>query len=337
MTVKYTKEEISARIGELTDPSRNGRSLAELGAIKHIGFDEDKQGVVLLIEVGKKDNETTAPITRQIAKIIKIDMGYPSLVLEFEQARPKALTKTVKIIGIASGKGGVGKSTVTANLAYALTSLGKKVGIIDADIYGANMPKIMECVDENLMPAPNEKLYPLEIDKIEMVSTEYFVEKDHALMWRGPFLSKVLKLFFEDTLWNPELDYLLIDLPPGTGDVMMDIKNFVPDCKMVLVTTPHPDASHVAIKAGFAAISLKEDLLGVLENMSYFETEGKQYNIFGEGGGKLVAEKLGVPLIGRIPIGQPAGKKHSVFGETEPIGLIYLGIAKKIMDLYEDN
>ncbi len=335
--MEHTKEEIMAAVGEITDPSRNNQTLSNLGAVKHLGFDMETNGVVLLVEVGKKVPEITGPLTRQIAKIIKMDMGYSSLVVDFDQARPSALSKTVRIIGIVSGKGGVGKSTVAANLAYALKALNKSVGIIDADIYGANMPKILECEDRDIMPAPGEKLYPLNVDGIEMVSTEFFVEKDRALMWRGPLLNKVLKLFFEDTLWSKDLDYLLIDLPPGTGDVMMDIKNFVPDCRMLLITTPHPDAAHVAIKAGFAAMSLKEDLLGVVENMSYFEVDDKQYFIFGQGGGELVAKKLGVPLFGKIPLGQPSGEKHSIFKETEPIGLIYLALAKKIMDSYENN
>ena len=205
-------EQIRQNIENIIDPSRN-RSLKDLGAIKHIGIDEEKDNAVLLIEVGKKITEITSQITRQIAKIIKLDMGFKGLTLDYEQMRPKALTKSVKIIGIVSGKGGVGKSTITANLAYAMTSLGKKVGVIDADIYGANMPKIFECEDLELAGTPNEKIYPMVIDGIEMVSTEFLVEKDRALMWRGPLLNKVLKIFFEDTLWSKELDYLLIDLP----------------------------------------------------------------------------------------------------------------------------
>lgn len=326
-------ESIQKQIELIMDPTRN-KSLQELGAIKHIGYDAEADGIVLLLEVGKKTSEITSQMTRQIAKIVKIEHGYKSLVVDYEQARPQALSKTVKIIAIASGKGGVGKSTVTANLAYAMTSLGKKVGVIDADIYGANMPKIFECDQKELVGTADGKVYPMLIDGIEMVSTEFMVEENRALMWRGPMLGKVLKIFFEDTMWSRELDYLLIDLPPGTGDVMMDIKNFVPDAKLVLVTTPHPNASHIAIKAGFAAKSLQQDLIGVIENMAYFEADGKVYPIFGEGGGKLVADMLVVPFLGKIPIGQPSNNHHSIFPETDKIGIVYLALAKNIMDAY---
>ncbi|MBN2504746.1 MAG: P-loop NTPase [Bacilli bacterium] len=328
-----TIEELKEKIGSVIDPSRN-HTLHDLNAIKHAGIDGDEKGVVLLIEVGKKNTDTTQVITRAIAKIVKLDLGFKSLVIDYEQARPKALTKTVKLIGVVSGKGGVGKSTVTANLAYALTSMGKKVGVIDADIYGANMPKIFECEVHELNGTPDQKLYPVEIDGIQMVSTEFLVEPDRALMWRGPMLGKVLKIFFEDTIWSQELDYLLIDLPPGTGDVMMDVKNMVPDAKMLVVTTPHPNASHIAIKAGFAAKSLNQDILGVLENMSYYEIDGVKHYIFGQGGGEIVADKLTVPFLGQIPIGQPSSGKHSIFAETERIGIIYLALAKRIMEEY---
>lgn len=326
------KKVILKKIEEVVDSSRD-KTLGELQAIKHIGIDEENSTVVLLIEVGKKMNEVTSVITRAIAKIVKIDYGYQSLVIDYEQARPENFAKKAKIIAIASGKGGVGKSSVTANLAYAFKALGKKVGIIDADIYGANMPKILEIEKMELNGTESGKVYPYQIDGIEMVSTEFFVEENKALMWRGPMLGKVLKIFFEDTIWSQDLDFLLIDLPPGTGDVMMDVNNFVPDAKIVLVTTPHPSASHIAIKAGFAAKDLKQDVIGVIENMSFYEVGEEKHHIFGEGGGALVADKLLVPLLSQIPIGQPTGAKKSIYQETEYIGIMYLNLARKLMKL----
>jgi ATP-binding protein involved in chromosome partitioning len=243
------------------------------------------------------------------------------------------LAKKAKIIAIASGKGGVGKSSVTANLAYAMTSLGKKVGIIDADVYGANMPKILDIETLELNGTEDGKVYPYLKDGIEVVSTEFFVEEDKALMWRGPMLGKVLKIFFEDTIWNQELDYLLIDLPPGTGDVMMDVNNFVPDAKIVLVTTPHPSASHIAIKAGFAAKDLNQDIIGVIENMSFYEVNDEKHYIFGKGGGEVVADKLLVPLLSQIPIGQPKTGSNSIFSAKEYIGIMYLNLARKLIKL----
>jgi len=331
MEIEIIKEKISS----LMDASRN-QTLGDLDAIRHVGIDSEKDTVMLLIEVGKKQTDITNQLSRELAKIIKIDLGYSGLVVEFEQVRPEHIKKRVKVLGIASGKGGVGKSTVTANLAYALTRLGKKVGILDADIYGANMPKILGCEDLILESNADGKLTPIRINGIEMVSTEYMVEKDRALLWRGPLLGKVLKIFFEDTLWSSELDYLLIDLPPGTGDVMMDIRNFIADVKLLLVTTPHPSASHIAIKAGFAAKSLSQDLLGVIENMSWLEMNGTRHAIFGEGGGKEVSDKLVVPFLGQIPIGQPSDGNPSIYPATDRIGTVYLALANQIIRIIEN-
>ncbi len=325
------KTEILEKIKLVEDASRNS-TLGSSDAIKHFGIDEENSTVMLLIEVGTKINEVTSVITRNIAKIVKLEYGYKSLVIDYEQARPKNLAKKAKIIAIASGKGGVGKSSVTANLAYALKTLGKKVGIIDADVYGANMPKILGIEVLELNGTEDGKVYPYNVDGIEMVSTEFFVEKDKALIWRGPMLGKVLKIFFEDTLWSQELDFLLIDLPPGTGDVMLDVNNIVPDAKIILVTTPHPSASHIAIKAGFAAKDLKQEIIGVVENMSFYEIGEERHTIFGEGGGKVVADKLLVPLLTQIPIGQPKNNP-SIFADTEYIGIMYLNLARKIMKL----
>jgi ATP-binding protein involved in chromosome partitioning len=255
-------------------------------------------------------------------------LGYQGVKIEF--TKRKLRNKQAKTLLVASGKGGVGKSTVTANLAYALTRLGKKVGIIDADIYGANMPKIFNATDHKLMGDENGKIYPYEKDGIQMVSTEYLVDEKRALMLRGPMLGKVLKLFFEDTLWSEEIDYFLVDLPPGTGDVMMDLKNFSEDAKMVIVTTPQESAAHIAIKAGYAAKDLAQDVIGVIENMSYYEVNGEFHYIFGKGGGKQVADELLVELLAKLPI---TNYDKIICEETEMPGIIYLNLAKKISDL----
>jgi len=331
MRLMSKNEEILAKIELVEDSSRNA-TLKDSEAIKHYGIDEEQSTVMLLIEVGAKINEVTASITRAIAKIVKLEYGYKSLVIDYEQARPKNLAKKAKILAIASGKGGVGKSSITANLAYAMTSLGKKVGIIDADIYGANMPKILGVEGKEINGTADGLVYPFEVDGIQMVSTEFFVDENKALMWRGPMLGKVLKIFFEDTLWNQELDYLLIDLPPGTGDVMMDVNKYVPDAKVVIVTTPHPSASHIAIKAGFAAKDLNQEVIGVIENMSFFECNDVRHPIFGEGGGKITSDKLLVPLLSQIPIGQPKSS-HSIFSDTEYVGIMYLNLARKLIKL----
>ena len=320
-------EEIKSKLLNVVDPGSN-QTLGEVDAIKHVGVDENN-AVILIIDVADKATEFTKQIQRDIAKIVKIDLGFSGVKIEFQKR--KIHNKNAKTLLIASGKGGVGKSTVTANLAYALMRMGKKVAIIDADIYGANMPKILGGVGHQLLADANNKVFPFEVDGIQMVSTEYLVEKNRALMLRGPMLGKILKIFFEDTLWNEEIDYFLVDLPPGTGDVMMDIKNFSEDAKMVLVTTPQASAAHIAIKAGYAAKDLSQELLGVVENMSYYDVNGEDHFIFGQGGGQKVADELLVPLLEKLPI-VPTDKP--IYKEYDVAGMIYLNLARKIMKLY---
>jgi ATP-binding protein involved in chromosome partitioning len=317
---------IKEKLSSIIDPSTN-QTLAENDSIKHVGIDENNT-VLMIIEIGEKDQNTTKQITRDVAKVVKLDLGYAGVKIEF--TKRKLRNKEAKTLLIASGKGGVGKSTVTANLAYALTRLGKRVGIIDADIYGANMPKIFNATNHRLMGDANGKIYPFEKDNIQMVSTEYLVDEKRALMLRGPMLGKVLKLFFEDTLWSEEIDYFLVDLPPGTGDIMMDLKNYSEDAKMVIVTTPQESAAHIAIKAGYAAKDLSQDVIGVIENMSYYEVNNEFHYIFGKDGGKKVADELLVELLATLPITK---YDKIIAEETEMPGIIYLNLAKKIMKL----
>jgi ATP-binding protein involved in chromosome partitioning len=317
---------IKQKLGEIVDPGCN-KSLSETDSIKHVGID-DSNSVILILEIADKDNsEFTKKITREVAKIVKLDLGYSGVKIEFTKRKSKQFQKA-KTLLIASGKGGVGKSTVTANLAYALTRLGKKVGIIDADIYGANMPKILNATKHVLMGDKDGKIYPFEKDGIQMVSTEYLVEEKRALMLRGPMLGKILKLFFEDTLWNDDIDYFLVDLPPGTGDVMMDLKNFSEDAKMVIVTTPQESAAHIAIKAGYAAKDLSQDVIGVIENMAYYEVNNEFHYIFGKDGGKKVADELVVELLASLPITK---YDQVICKETDMAGIIYLNLAKNII------
>jgi ATP-binding protein involved in chromosome partitioning len=318
-------EEIKQKLLGVIDPSTN-QTLGETDAIKHVGIDENDT-VILIIEVGDKETETTKQIQRDIAKIVKIDLGLGGIKIEFQKRKTR--NKDAQTLLIASGKGGVGKSTVTANLAYALTRMGKKVAIIDADVYGANMPKILGGVGHQLMADKDNKVFPFEKDGIQMVSTEYLVEQNRALMLRGPMLGKVLKIFFEDTLWNEDIDYFLVDLPPGTGDIMMDMQRFSEDAKMVLVTTPQASAAHIAIKAGYAAKNLSQELLGVIENMSYYEVNGEDHYIFGQGGGERVADELAVELLAKLPI---VASENQIYKESDVAGMIYLNLARKIME-----
>jgi ATP-binding protein involved in chromosome partitioning len=217
-----------------------------------------------------------------------------------------ALAQVSNVICIGSGKGGVGKSSVTANLAAALSANGKKVGVLDADVWGYSQPRMLGVGTERPRVNEQRKLVPISAhDGIKVMSIGFFVEQDAAVVWRGPMLHKALQQFLEDVDWGV-LDYLLIDLPPGTGDVSMTLAQLLPQAKFLLVTTPQPVAQKVARRSAEMATKLKLEIAGVIENMSGFVTpSGERFQIFGEGGGQLLAEELDVPLLAKIPLTMP--------------------------------
>jgi len=214
-----------------------------------------------------------------------------------------ALAQVRNVVCIGSGKGGVGKSSVTANLAAALAADGKSVGVLDADVWGYSQPRMLGLGAERPQVNANRKLLPIKAqDGISVMSIGFFVEQDAAVVWRGPMLHKALQQFLEDVEWG-ELDYLLIDLPPGTGDVSMTLAQLLPQAKFLIVTTPQPVAQKVARRSAEMADKLKLEIAGVIENMSGFVTpSGERFPIFGEGGGQLLAEELEVPLLAKIPL-----------------------------------
>src|ERR1700730_4400431 len=214
-----------------------------------------------------------------------------------------ALAQVRNVVCIGSGKGGVGKSSVTANLAAALAADGKQVGVLDADVWGYSQPRMLGLGAERPRVNAERKLIPLRAhDGISVMSIGFFVEQDAAVVWRGPMLHKALQQFLEDVDWGV-LDYLLIDLPPGTGDVSMTLAQLLPQAKFIIVTTPQAVAQKVARRSAEMASKLKLEVAGVIENMSGFVTpSGERYAIFGEGGGQLLAEELEVPLLGKVPL-----------------------------------
>jgi ATP-binding protein involved in chromosome partitioning len=217
-----------------------------------------------------------------------------------------ALAQVSNVICIGSGKGGVGKSTVTANLAAALHAEGKRVGVLDADVWGYSQPRMLGLGAERPKVNAQRKIVPLEAhDGIKVMSIGFFLEEDAAVVWRGPMLHKALTQFLEDVDWG-ELDYLLVDLPPGTGDVSMTLAQLLPQASFLIVTTPQPVAQKVARRSAEMAHKVKLDIAGVVENMSAFVTPGgERFPIFGEGGGQLLADELDVPLLGKVPLTMP--------------------------------
>ena len=215
-----------------------------------------------------------------------------------------ALAQVANVVCIGSGKGGVGKSTVTANLAAALTADGKRVGVLDADVWGYSIPRMFG-VSGRPPVSPQRKIMPLEGHGVKVMSIGFFVEEDSAVVWRGPMLHKALTQFLEDVEWGA-LDFLLVDLPPGTGDVSMTLAQLLPQAKFLIVTTPQPVAQKVARRAAEMAHKVDLEIGGVIENMAGFVTPGgERFALFGEGGGQALADELDVPLLGRVPLTMP--------------------------------
>jgi len=204
------------------------------------------------------------------------------------------------VLLIASGKGGVGKSSVTVNLGVALAAAGHRTAVVDADVWGFSVPRMLGI--EQLPEMAGERIVPPEAHGVRCISMGFFAEEDQAVIWRGPMLHKALEQFLTDVTWD-DPDFLLVDLPPGTGDISISLAQFLPRSEVYVVTTPQPAAQRVAQRAAFMAQKVNLSVRGVVENMSWFTgDDGKRYELFGAGGGRELADRLGVPLIGQVPL-----------------------------------
>ena len=223
--------------------------------------------------------------------------------LGHEEGRPNKFMEPrskTRILGISSGKGGVGKSSVTVNLAVALARAGYDVGILDADVYGFSVPKMLGITSDPLIIG--DLVVPPTANGVRCLSMGFFVADDTPVIWRGPMLHKALEQFLVDAYWG-EPDFLLIDMPPGTGDVTLSLGQYLTKTEVFVVTTPQPAAQRVAQRSAYAARKLKLAVRGVIENMSWFTgDDGTRYELFGAGGGQQLADDLGVPLLGSIPL-----------------------------------
>ncbi|HEY3842501.1 MAG TPA: Mrp/NBP35 family ATP-binding protein [Acidimicrobiales bacterium] len=212
---------------------------------------------------------------------------------------PDAATR---VIGVSSGKGGVGKSTVTVNLAVALAQAGHSVGLLDADVYGFSVPKMLGTDHDPVILG--DVVIPTSAHGVKCLSMGYFVPDDQPVIWRGPMLHKAIQQFLTDAFWG-EPDFVLVDMPPGTGDVALTLAEVMPRAEIIVVTTPQAAAQRVAQRSAFAARRLKLSVRGVVENMSWFTgDDGHRYELFGTGGGDTLAADLGVPLLGKVPLVQ---------------------------------
>ncbi|MEW8986266.1 MAG: Mrp/NBP35 family ATP-binding protein [Bacillus sp. (in: firmicutes)] len=331
------------------------KTLEEVNAILEVKINEEKGHVSVKVAIAKTGTAEQLQLQSEIVSLLKQE-GANTVGLRFSELPEEILekfrsqlapevegllspTSKTTFIAIASGKGGVGKSTVSVNLAVSLARLGKKVGLVDADIYGFSVPDMMGITTRPAVQ--NEKILPVDRFGVKVISMGFFVEDNAPIIWRGPMLGKMLNSFFNEVDWG-DLDYLLLDLPPGTGDVALDVHQMLPACKEVIVTTPHPTAAFVAARAGAMAIKTDHEVIGVVENMSYFESEktGEKEYIFGRGGGDRLAEELQTEVLGQLPLGQPDWDEEdfapSIYQEDHKLGKIYMEIAKNIIEKIEN-
>ncbi|MEA2462122.1 MAG: ATP-binding protein involved in chromosome partitioning [Actinomycetota bacterium] len=311
-----TTEQISEVLGEIQDPELH-RGLNDLNMIRNIAIEGDRIGVLVALTIPGCPLKSyfmeviPAKLKDRYPAISHVEVELTSMTEEERQALVGGLRKetpapfarsdsSTRVIAIGSGKGGVGKSTTTVNLAVALAKQGHSVGLLDADVWGFSIPRMLGIHERPTVV--EDMIMPPEMFGVKVVSIGLFTTEDNPVVWRGPMLHKALQQFLSDVHWD-EPDYLLVDLPPGTGDVSISIAQFLPGASMVIVTTPQAVAEKVAQRAGFMAEKTGLSVAGVIENMSYFRgDDGKQYRIFGEGGGRTLAEKLNVPLLGEIPL-----------------------------------
>ena len=308
-------------LSTIVDPEL-GVNIVELGMVKDITYKNSTVYIQLALTIAEcpMRNQIETEINRKLLLMENIDsvvidvvaMNKKDRSAVMEKARKKArdnATETkidpqTRVIAIGSGKGGVGKSTISTNIALGLEKQGYKTGLLDADIWGFSIPRLLG-IQARLEAGEDKQIIPYKRGNLEVVSTGLITEdEDTALMWRGLMLSKALEQFLNDVAWS-KLDYLIIDLPPGTGDIQMALGRLLPQAELIVVTTPQVTAQKVATRVADMAKRSFIPLLGVIENMSYFETDtGKKYEIFGEGGGEKLAEQFAIPLLMKIPLSE---------------------------------
>jgi len=360
-----TEAEVIEALRPVEDPELH-RSIVDLGMVKNITIADGHVNVVVALtiagcplkaEIDRRvrgavealDGVTTAApeftvmTDEERAAVREMLHGDPSATAgsqashghaegrSIPMADPGSKTRTLLI---ASGKGGVGKSSVTTNLAVALANRGHKVAIIDADVWGFSVPRMLG-IDRPPVVI-DTMLVPPEAHGVSVISMGFFAEEDQAVIWRGPMLHKALEQFLTDVYWD-EPDFLLIDLPPGTGDISISMAQFLPRSEVYVVTTPQPVAQKVAQRAAVMADKVNLEVRGVIENMSWFTgDDGKKYELFGVGGGAELAGKTGVPLIGQIPLtpalrdGADNGRPIVATDPTSEAGAVFAAMAETI-------
>ncbi len=354
-----TEEEVLEALRDVEDPEIH-KSLVELNMARNIKVDGTHVSleVVLTISGCPLQHTIRTSVTEKLLAlngIESVDITLGTMTDEERDAlsiqirgrsssnkgNSPLLDPNTKIVflAVASGKGGVGKSTVTANLAKALGESGLKVGLIDVDIYGFSIPGIFGLKDRSPTIIKDDLIIPIEIDNIKIISMHYFVPDNKPVIWRGPMLGKMIRNFFYGMYWG-DIDIVLLDLPPGTGDVALDIHQLLPRSKELIVTTPQLDAADVAIRAGLMGQQTNHEIIGVVENMAYYqcsECSNKTY-LFGQGGGERASSVLGTELLAKIPLATLSGSplfqegtlQAQVFKDLAQVLVEKLGLTQKL-------
>lgn len=355
----FTEHEIYTFLRDVRHPGMQDRDIVDLGMVNRIEIEEKKVTVTLAFPKRRDPlseyliGATRATLVRHLpaevaseVKTVVVDEVKPKqkkLDLDKEQ-----LTDVKHIIGIASGKGGVGKSTVAVNLACALARLGYKVGLADADVYGPSIPTMTDTEGETPLAEQNgeqELIVPLEKYGVKWMSIGYFAERGQALIWRGPMACNALKQMILQVKWG-ELDFLLIDMPPGTGDIHISLVQEIPMEGAVIVTTPQ-NVALADVEKGvnmFRNKNIDRRIFGLVENMAWFtpkEHQDEKYYIFGRDGGARMAEELGIDLLGRIPLVQSIRESGDA-GEpaalgTRPDGAAFIELAGKLAEVVQSS
>lgn len=352
------REDIYRALEAVVDPELGG-NIVELGMVTDVAIDElglVTVGIALTIAEcpmrGQIEGDTVRKVralagvsdvqveTTAMTKAQRADLMSVARRRAREHAEPTQIHPSTRVVAVASGKGGVGKSSVSANLALAISQQGFRVGLLDADIWGFSIPRMLG-IDERLVADDESRLIqPAGAQGLSVVSTGLIIDSEStALMWRGLMLSKALEQFLTQVQWG-DLDYLLIDLPPGTGDIQMSLARLVPQAEMIVVTTPQLAAQKVAVRVADMARRSYMPVLGVVENMSGFVCDhGETYDLFGRGGGDDLAAEIAVPLLARIPLdpavvaGGDSGSPVVAAEPTGPAGSAFLDLGKRLIEV----
>jgi len=347
-----SEADILEALRPVEDPELH-RSIVDLDMVRDVAIEGDRVRVTVALTVAgcPMRTEITRRVTDAVADlagVANVDVDLTVMTDEQRQALTQQLRggsdqeartnpftdSRTRILAIASGKGGVGKSSVTTNLAVALAQRGHKVAAVDADVWGFSMPRMLGI--DRPPTVIDDVIVPPEANGVTLISMGFFAREDQPVVWRGPMLHKALEQFLTDVHWG-EPDFLVVDMPPGTGDIALSMAQFLPRAEVVVVTTPQLAAQKVAQRAAYMARKVNLGVVGVIENMSWFDCDhGQRYELFGEGGGQALADDLEVPLLGQVPLvpelraGGDAGEPLVVVRPDDPASVAFRTIAERL-------